>query len=160
MVDKSSSDGEKLNTIIGQGTVIKGACSVKGTVRVDGVIDGSLGATGMAIIGKTGEIRGDLRVSNSIIGGKVDGSVLAEGRLELQSGARVEGDVQARKLVVEEGVFFNGRCDMSTAPGVAEELARQGAAKAQPSAPKKGGKGQQPPAAGPDEEITFQGKPV
>ncbi len=160
MVDKSSSDGEKLNTIIGQGTVIKGACSVKGTVRVDGVIDGSLSATGMAIIGKTGEIRGDLQVSNSIIGGKVDGSVLAEGRLELQSGARVEGDVQARKLVVEEGVFFNGRCDMSAAPGVAEELAKRDAAKPQPPAPKKAGKGQPNPQAGPDEEITFQGKPV
>lgn len=113
MGDKfTGKDEERLNTIIGQGTVIKGECSVNGTVRVDGVIDGSLTAKGMAILGKSGQIKGDMTVHNAIVGGKIDGSVIAEGRLELQTGASVEGDITARRLVVEEGVFFHGLCNM------------------------------------------------
>ena len=103
---------ERLNTIIGQGTVLKGECSVNGTVRVDGVIDGSLAASGVAILGKSGRIKGDLLVQNAIVGGMVEGSVIAKGRLELQTGASVKGDITARKLVVEEGVFFDGSCKM------------------------------------------------
>ncbi|MCE5273368.1 polymer-forming cytoskeletal protein [bacterium] len=117
MADKfTGRDEERLNTIIGQGTVIKGECSVNGTVRVDGVIDGSLTAKGMAILGKSGQIKGDLLVHNAIVGGKIDGSVIAEGRLELQTGASVEGDITARRLVVEEGVFFHGLCSMKDEP--------------------------------------------
>ncbi len=117
MADKfTGRDEERLNTIIGQGTVIKGECSVNGTVRVDGVIDGSLTAKGMAILGKSGQVKGDLMVHNAIVGGKIDGSVIAEGRLELQSGASVEGDITARRLVVEEGVFFHGLCSMKDEP--------------------------------------------
>ena len=66
----------------------------------------------MAILGKSGQIKGDLIVGNAIVGGVVEGSVMADGRLELQSGARVEGDIKAKKLVVEEGVFFQGHCNM------------------------------------------------
>ncbi len=111
MSDKMK-EGERLNTIIGQGTVLKGECSVNGTVRIDGIIDGSLKATGVAIMGKSGQVKGDLLADSAIVGGVVEGSVMAQGRLELQSGARVEGDVKAKKLVVEEGVFFQGSCNM------------------------------------------------
>jgi len=112
MAQNINSETEKLNTIIGQDTVLRGECTVKGTVRVDGIIDGTLTASGMAILGKSGQIKGDLLVGNAIIGGVVDGSVIAKNRLELQTGARVEGDITARKLVVEEGVFFQGYCKM------------------------------------------------
>ena len=108
----SSPKEERLNTIIGQGTVIKGECRVNGTVRVDGVIDGSLAASGVAILGKSGRVKGDLLVHNAIVGGKVEGSVIAQSRLELQTGASVKGDVSARKLIVEEGVYFDGSCNM------------------------------------------------
>ena len=116
MSDKMK-DGERLNTIVGQGTVLKGECSVNGTVRIDGIIDGTLKATGVAIMGKSGQVKGDLIVGNAIVGGVVEGSVMAEGRLELQSGARVEGDIKAKKLVVEEGVFFQGFCNMEAKKG-------------------------------------------
>ena len=116
MVEKMSSPKEeRLNTIIGQGTVIKGECRVNGTVRVDGVIDGTLVASGVVILGKSGRVKGDLLVHNAIVGGKVEGSVIARSRLELQTGASIKGDVSARKLIVEEGVYFDGSCSMDTA---------------------------------------------
>lgn len=159
MSEKITKEGERLNTIIGQGTVLKGQCSVKGTVRVDGVIDGSLNATGIAILGKSGKVKGDLYVGNAIVGGQVDGSVIASGKLELQTGAKVEGDLKARKLVVEEGVFFQGYCNMKEAASerggaVEKVLEKPGVAG------KAEKKGKVEEAGSDNQEITFHGEPV
>ena len=160
MSEKITREGERLNTIIGQGTVLKGECSVKGTVRVDGTIDGSLNASGIAILGKSGQVKGDLLVGNAIVGGQVDGSVIASGRLELQTGAKVEGDIKAKKLVVEEGVFFQGYCNMKEAAsergGVVEKVVET------PEIAAKAEKQKKVEEAGSDdqEEITFHGEPV
>jgi cytoskeletal protein CcmA (bactofilin family) len=158
-------EGERLNTIVGQGTVLKGECSVNGTVRVDGVIDGSLKATGVAILGKSGQIKGDLLVGNAIVGGIVEGSVIAEGRLELQSGARVEGDIKAKKLVVEEGVFFQGFCNMeqkADGKGKRPQRVAQVAADSKKQQAPSGTRAK-PEEAGKDDdsdEITFHGEPI
>ena len=166
MSENIDREGERLNTIIGQGTVIKGECSVKGTVRVDGTIDGSLAATGVAILGKSGQVKGDMNIGNAIVGGRVDGSVIAGGRLELQTGARVEGDITAKKLVVEEGVFFQGYCNMERKE---EKKTAKAAAPQQQAAPEKHapapdkGKPVKVEEAGGEEgeqEITFRGERI
>ena len=118
--------------------------------------------SGVAIIGKSGQVKGDLKVGNAIVGGVVEGSVMAKGRLELQSGARVEGDIKAKKLVVEERVFFQGFCNME-----------EKRAKGKPAVPKfeiddkiKDNKEQtvkkvEEAGKGDDsEEITFHGEPI
>ncbi|MBN2290571.1 MAG: polymer-forming cytoskeletal protein [Candidatus Glassbacteria bacterium] len=163
MVEKMTSPKEeRLNTIIGQGTVLKGECSVNGTVRVDGVIDGSLAASGVAILGKSGRIKGDLLVQNAVVGGKVEGSVIAQGRLELQTGASVKGDITARKLIVEEGVYFDGSCNMEKEallsqpkqdlPPAAEKRVEPGSEKANKIRIEEGGVG------GKDDDLTFRGE--
>ena len=161
MTDKIK-EGERLNTIVGQGTVLKGECSVNGTVRVDGTIDGSLKATGVAILGKSGMIKGDLVVGNAIVGGVVEGSVIAEGRLELQSGAKVEGDIKAKKLVVEEGVFFQGFCNMEQKAAKGKQAGAQVAAGIKPPQTQQQGKGkvEEAKSDSDSDEITFHGEPI
>ena len=164
MSENIDREGERLNTIIGQGTVIKGECSVNGTVRVDGIIDGSLAATGVAILGKSGQVKGDMNIGNAIVGGRVDGSVIAKGRLELQTGARVEGDITAKKLVVEEGVFFQGYCNMERKDEkkAAKAAAQQAPPEKHAPDPDKG-KPVKVEEAGGEEgepEITFRGERI
>ena len=36
----------------------------------------------------------------------------AENKIELQSGSHVEGDIKTKRLVIDEGVFFEGNCSM------------------------------------------------
>lgn len=169
---------DRLNTIIGQGTVIKGECAVNGTVRVDGVIDGSLSAKGMAILGKSGQIKGDMLVQDAIVGGHIDGSVIAEGRLELQSGASVQGDITARRLIVEEGVFFHGACSMKDQTGGKnavstgkDEKPKPGEQKASPAPVSKTSFQNQPQDRqkikieesgkdSEDDDLTFHGRPL
>lgn len=111
--EKDFGDPGRVNSVIGPGATFSGECTVEGTVRIDGEMVGTLRATGMAVIGKTGVVRGDIFVENAIIGGRVCGNVNATGRVELQSGAHVEGDITTAKLIVEEGTVFNGRCSMT-----------------------------------------------
>ena len=53
-----------------------------------------------------------VKVKNAIIGGKLFGNIVAENKIELQSGSHVEGDIKTKRLVIDEGVFFEGNCSM------------------------------------------------
>jgi cytoskeletal protein CcmA (bactofilin family) len=43
----------------------------------------------------------------------VTGNIDAREKIELQAGSRLEGDIKPRRLVIDEGVFFEGSCRMS-----------------------------------------------
>ena len=47
--------------------------------------------------------------------GKVTGSIVAESRLEVKASGRIEGDVHARRLQLEEGAVLNGTVNMGGA---------------------------------------------
>jgi cytoskeletal protein CcmA (bactofilin family) len=53
-----------------------------------------------------------VKVKNAIIGGKLLGNIHATNKIELQSGSHVEGDIETGRLVIDEGVFFEGNCKM------------------------------------------------
>jgi cytoskeletal protein CcmA (bactofilin family) len=85
---------------------------VRGTLRVEGEFKGSIGTPESLVIGKTGIVHADVRVKNAIIGGQLYGNINAENKIELQSGSHVEGDIKTKRLVIDEGVFFEGNCSM------------------------------------------------
>jgi len=101
-----------VNSVVGPGATFSGECNVDGTLRVDGEMIGTVKASRMIIIGKTGVVNGDVIVETTIVGGKVKGNIIATEKVELQSGACVEGDIRTQKLTVEEGTIFNGKCNM------------------------------------------------
>ena len=101
-------------SIIGPGMTIVGDLTTDGTVRVEGRIEGTLRAGKAVVVGKEGEVVGDIVTQDARIGGKVRGTVTAESRLELQATAQIEGQISARAqhLVLEEGCRFNGQVQM------------------------------------------------
>ncbi len=107
--EKSVSD---VNTTIGAGTILTGDIKVEGSIRVDGEYTGKLDATDTLIIGETGKVDGDANVANAVIGGRMYGNVFASGKIELQRGSQLLGDIETRGLVIEDGVVFQGNCQM------------------------------------------------
>jgi len=109
-------DGERtaadVNTIIGEGTVLKGDVKVEGSIQVDGEFDGTIDATDTLVVGETGKVDGDVTVANAAIGGRMYGNVFASGKIELQRGSQLLGDIKTRGLVIEDGVVFQGNCQM------------------------------------------------
>lgn len=106
-----------LNSMLGQGCKIKGDIEIQGTMRIDGTFEGSISCPETLIIGKTGVVKADVKVKNAVIGGKLVGNISAANKIELQSGSHVEGDIQTARLVIDEGVFFEGNCKMGSAAG-------------------------------------------
>lgn len=101
-----------LNTIIGKGTVVDGTFTVQSSLRVDGKIKGKVTATDSLIVGKDGEVDGEISVKNAIIGGKVKGKINASGRVVFEASSVFNGEVKTAKLVIVEGAVFNGNCLM------------------------------------------------
>jgi cytoskeletal protein CcmA (bactofilin family) len=103
-----------LNSILGPGCKVKGNIDLKGTLRIDGDFDGEITCPETLIIGKSGVVKADVNVKNAVIGGKLIGNVSATNKIELQTGSHVEGDISTARLVIDEGVFFEGACKMGT----------------------------------------------
>lgn len=100
------------NTLLGVGSSFRGTLMVSGTLRIEGEFDGDVLNCDRLEVGEHGVMRSDIEVKSADVQGKVYGSIRALGIVELRAGAHVEGDVAAASIVMEPGVFFNGRCTM------------------------------------------------
>lgn len=109
----SAATQEKISTLIGEGAVFNGDLIVQDTIRIDGTINGNCTCKGTMILGTEGSIVGNINAQNIFISGKVKGDIVSTGKLEILSTGRVAGDVSARRLVVDEDAYFDGRCTMS-----------------------------------------------
>ena len=104
----------KMNSIIGKGCTFKGTVDVReGTLRIDGEFEGTVNCPDTLIVGKGGKVKAEIKVKSAVIGGTVHGNIDAKEKIELQAGSRLEGDIKTTRLVIDEGVFFEGSCKMS-----------------------------------------------
>lgn len=101
-----------LNTIIGKGSSFEGNLKVEQSLRVDGRIKGHISTTDSLVIGKDGEIEGEIITKNAIIGGRVRAKINATGKVILESKATFVGELKTTRLVIDDGAVFEGRCSM------------------------------------------------
>ncbi len=73
------------------------------------MIEGNIRAGKAVVVGKDGLVQGNLFTQDAVVSGRVDGSVVAESRLEVQSTAVVTGDIRARRMQLEEGAALQGQ---------------------------------------------------
>ncbi len=100
----------KIDTVIGNKTRIKGDIKSSGAVRVDGRVDGSVSGNDGVIVGESGTINGNVRCKDAVVGGRIEGNLYAKNKVELLRTACVQGDISYGRLLMEEGVQFEGRC--------------------------------------------------
>jgi cytoskeletal protein CcmA (bactofilin family) len=117
MPSKDVKNEGKLGTIIGKGTRIEGTMSVDGATRIDGIVSGKLISNDVITIGPTGEVKAEVKARSIIVGGKVQGNLEAEEKIELQSKAELKGDLIAKSLLIEHGAVFHGTSNMMGKPG-------------------------------------------
>jgi cytoskeletal protein CcmA (bactofilin family) len=103
---------EKLESLIGANSVFKGNVETKGTLRVDGSMEGNVNAD-WVILGEKASIKGDITARGIVVGGRVEGNLRAKEIVEIKSKGQVFGDVSSVKLTIIEGGIFEGRSSMS-----------------------------------------------
>jgi len=114
--DNSAASPESVISIIGPGMTIVGDCETDGTVRIEGTVEGSIKAGKAIVIGKQGLVRGDIVTQDAVISGRVEGTLVAASRLELQATCHIEGEIHTRRMQLEEGAVLNGTVHMSSDP--------------------------------------------
>ena len=108
----------ELGTIIGKGTKIDGTINIEGSTRIDGTVTGKLESNDSVTIGPTGSVKAaEIRAKVIIVGGKVEGNLLADEKVELQSKCEVIGDISSKSLLVEHGALFHGNSKMKDIAG-------------------------------------------
>jgi cytoskeletal protein CcmA (bactofilin family) len=114
-----STSAESVISIIGPGMKLVGDIETDGTVRIEGTVEGNVRAGKAVVIGKDGSVEGTIVTQDAVISGRLVGTLTAESRLELQSTSRIDGDVYARRMQLEEGAILNGTVKMGDrkAPG-------------------------------------------
>ena len=93
---------------------IKGTIKFDKVLKIEGKFEGEMVTNeGELIVGKTGAVKANVKVKNATIEGRLDGNVFAAEKVELKQKAQLIGDLQARTLVIEEGVVFVGQCNVN-----------------------------------------------
>lgn len=99
-------------TILTAETEFKGTLAFNGDLQLHGKLEGSIEAdNGLLTIGEAAMVKAEIRGQDVVVYGKVQGNIVAQGRLELRGRAQVYGDVRAGKFLIEEGALFVGRSE-------------------------------------------------
>ncbi len=102
----------KVSGFIDKDTEITGDIRFKDSFRIDGKFKGKILSGSSLIIGETGEVEADIEAGSISINGRVKGSLTATDLIEIFSQGRVTGKIVTPKLIIEEGAFFQGSCQM------------------------------------------------
>jgi cytoskeletal protein CcmA (bactofilin family) len=103
---------EELNGFMDQGTEFEGELRFKDTFRIDGSLKGRIVSDNTLIVGESGRVDADIECAVVSIRGTVTGRVHGRERIELLAGSRVQATLISPKLLIEDGAFFQGQCDM------------------------------------------------
>jgi cytoskeletal protein CcmA (bactofilin family) len=99
---------------IGKTVVIRGELKGSEDLIVDGQLEGTVSLSeGKLTIGPNAQVAADLTAKDVLIMGRLQGNIVASGRVELRAGSVVEGDVRAMRLAVEDNAVFRGKVDLT-----------------------------------------------
>ncbi len=101
---------------IGKTVVIRGEVKGSEDLIVDGRVEGTVTLVESRLtVGPNANVEADLSARDVLVLGKVQGNVVASGRVELRAGCVVEGDIRALRLAVEDNAVFRGKVDLTQA---------------------------------------------
>ena len=113
-------------SIIASGMTITGDIDTDGVVKIEGRVDGNIKAARQVLIGRQGEVHGDVTTREAVIGGTVHGTIHAAERLEIQATSLVVGDINTRAIAVVEGGRINGTVRIADAAEFTDAFAGAG----------------------------------
>lgn len=103
----------RLSGFVGAGTVLTGETDFTSMLRVDGHLTGRVTSEeGTLIIGSTGQVDANIDVAAAMVNGLVNGDIIASEKIELGRTARVVGNIQTPRLIIEDGGILEGNCSM------------------------------------------------
>ncbi len=111
--DQHSKPQNRIDSLIGAGTRIEGNVHFSGGLRVDGEINGNIIAEtdkpSTLVLSEQARVTGEINVTHLVVNGAITGPVRASEYMELQSKAKVIGDVCYKTLEIHLGATVTGK---------------------------------------------------
>ena len=123
MLKKGSGVPEQseITAFLGKGTEFKGVLSFEGTIRVDGKVDGEVISKDTLIAGDGAYLHGEITIGTLISSGKVFGNINASQKVHILAPGTIQGNIKTPRLIIEEGVLFDGKCEMASEKKASEQ---------------------------------------
>lgn len=103
---------------IGRSITIRGDVTGDEDLLIQGRVEGSVELEQHAVtVGPEGDVKASIRGRIVTIEGSVEGDLTATEQIILRSSARVQGDIAAPRVVLEDGANFRGGVDMGEPKG-------------------------------------------
>ena len=118
-------EGTATNAFLGKGSRIVGKLTFEGPVRIEGHVEGEISAQDSLTIGESAVVSAQIVGNSVVIQGRVTGDVTARKRLEIRAPGKLYGNISSPSLVIQEGVVFEGQCNMGAADAQRAEKDRK-----------------------------------
>ena len=120
--------------MIGKGISISGDVTADSNLRIEGVIEGrSIQSKHDVEIGESGKVTASITATLVRIAGEVTGDINGSEKVTISKSGRVQGNVVAPRVQLEDGALFRGSIDMNPAdPAASRPSASAGSAKPTP----------------------------
>ncbi len=110
---RSSSQGP--TATIGASVHIKGEVQGEENLVIEGHVDGVVNLKSHTLtIGNNGKVKAEIFAHVVQINGEVNGDVVASEQINISQSARVEGNLLAPRISLQDGARFRGSIDMDT----------------------------------------------
>ena len=105
-------DSDEVETIIGPNSFFDGTLRCESSMRIKGGAQGEITCARSVIIEESAQVNAKVTAANATVAGKLDGSIVCDGRLEILATGQVSGELTAGVLIIQEGAFFEGHLKM------------------------------------------------
>jgi cytoskeletal protein CcmA (bactofilin family) len=103
----------KAAACISQGITIKGEVVGSEDLFIDGTVDGKI-TIGNAVVtvGPNAKVKAEITSRDLVLRGRSEGKFTASERIQIWSTARVQGDLKAERVSIEEGAEVRGKVEV------------------------------------------------
>lgn len=98
-------------TNISSDCIFTGNIITKGSIKIEGSIEGNITEAKEVFISKTAKVNGDISCDRCIVYGTVKGNVFVKDIVEIMSTGIINGDITTSKIMIEEGGVINGKVE-------------------------------------------------
>jgi len=100
------------SAISGRTLTLKGNIHSDDETTIDARVEGNITVKKKLTIGRNAVLQSEIDAFGVIIQGKVTGNIKARNLVEIVSGGHLQGNIQAPKVIIADGAYFEGNVDM------------------------------------------------
>lgn len=111
--DRTAGISPNAAACVSQGIKIKGEIRGREDLFIDGTVQGKIHLTeGAVTVGPNGRVNAEIEAREIIVRGEVTGMLKATERVQIWSSGRAIGDVQTRRIAIEDGAVLRGKVEI------------------------------------------------